>query len=218
MDLCQTHCKQVPDFSRASRSDLCHVGKSKSTHVAFLQFLPSGQYGLCFGYCFSGPLHLRSHYNRLPFVEFPQRRGSLLGACFRESLIFRLHSDIDQIHLSIEAQCGTACLPMGDCHNPTNFQIHIEWTVLSGQLCLTNSYGKNGNSRNWFSFQQIIPMVVTMSPKRLISRWGSPGKKRVQSCMLFYRLQYIPTPPFPEKMDGGRPIKTYGQGSLRHHT
>ena len=28
----------------------------------------------------------------------------------------RLHSEIDQIHLSIEAQCGTACLPIGDCH------------------------------------------------------------------------------------------------------
>ena len=24
---------------------------------------------------------------------------------------------IDQIHLSIEAHCGTTCLPMGDCHN-----------------------------------------------------------------------------------------------------
>ncbi len=38
------------------------------------------------------------------------------GVCFRESLVFRLYSEIDQINLSIEAQCGTACLPMGDCH------------------------------------------------------------------------------------------------------
>ncbi len=51
--LCQTHCKQVPDFSRATGSD-------KLAHVAFLQFLPLGQYGLCYGYCFSGPLPLRS--------------------------------------------------------------------------------------------------------------------------------------------------------------
>ncbi len=36
---------------------------------------------------------------------FPQRRGYLIGACFRESLIIRLHSEIGQIHLSIEAQC-----------------------------------------------------------------------------------------------------------------
>ncbi len=34
----------------------------------------------------------------------PQRRGYLLGACFRESLVIRLHSEIGQIHLSIEAQ------------------------------------------------------------------------------------------------------------------
>ena len=47
------HCKQVPDFSRPSGSDL--------THVASLQFLPSGQYGLCFGYFFSGPHPLCSH-------------------------------------------------------------------------------------------------------------------------------------------------------------
>ncbi len=50
---------------------------------------------------------LRSHFNSPP-----------LGICFRESLVCnRLHSEIDQIHLSIEAQCGTACLPMGDCHS-----------------------------------------------------------------------------------------------------
>ncbi len=33
-----------------------------------------------------------------------------------DGLVFRLRSEIDQIHLSIEAQCGTACLPVGDCH------------------------------------------------------------------------------------------------------
>ncbi len=27
-----------------------------------------------------------------------------------------LHSEIDQIHLSIEAQCDTTRLPLGDCH------------------------------------------------------------------------------------------------------
>ncbi len=120
VDLCQTHCKQVPDFSRPPGSDQVTWAKwansrrrytifgKAGTHVASLQFLPSGQYGLCFGYCFSGPLPLRSHYNSPP-----------LGVCFRESLVFRLHSDIGQIHLSIEAQCGTACLPMGDCHKVT---------------------------------------------------------------------------------------------------
>ena len=31
------------------------------------QFLPSGQYGLWFGYCFSGPLPLRSHKEQVTF-------------------------------------------------------------------------------------------------------------------------------------------------------
>ncbi len=69
----------------------------KLTHVASLQFLPLGQYGLCFGYCFSGLLTLHSH----------KGRGYLLGACFRESLVIRLYSETGQIHLSIEAQCGS---------------------------------------------------------------------------------------------------------------
>ncbi len=43
------------------------------TQVAFLQFLPSSQYGLCFGYCFSGLLPLRSHIEQVTFL------GSFLG-------------------------------------------------------------------------------------------------------------------------------------------
>ncbi len=38
VDLCQTHCKQVPDRK-------CY---RKWPHVASRQFLPSGKYGLCF--------------------------------------------------------------------------------------------------------------------------------------------------------------------------
>ncbi len=34
----------------------------------------------------------------------------------RESLVIRLYSEIGQIHLSIEAQCVTTLLPLGDCH------------------------------------------------------------------------------------------------------
>ncbi len=77
VDLCKTHCKQVPDF--------------------FPHFLPSGQYALCFGHCFLGPLPLRSHHGQV----------TLRGTCFRESLVVRLYSEISRIHLSIEAQCGT---------------------------------------------------------------------------------------------------------------
>ncbi len=73
--------------------------------IGFLQFLPTGQHGLCFGYLFSGPPTLHSLIHGPPF-----------GVRFQESLVIRLYSEIDQIHLSIEAQCGTACSPLGDCH------------------------------------------------------------------------------------------------------
>ncbi len=38
---------------------------------------------------------------------FPQVGGYLLGTFFRESLVMRLYSEIGQIHLSIEVQCGS---------------------------------------------------------------------------------------------------------------
>ena len=79
--------------------------KSIVNTIGYLQFLPTGQHGLCFGYLFQ----VRSLY--VPFINGPP-----LGVRFRESLVFRLHSEIDQIHLSIEGQCGTAHLPLGDCH------------------------------------------------------------------------------------------------------
>ncbi len=71
--LCQTHCKQVPDFSRLSQTpfivQLSVINHYKLTHIASLQFLPSGQYGLCFGYCFSGLLPLCSHKGEVTFLE-----------------------------------------------------------------------------------------------------------------------------------------------------
>ncbi len=70
LGLCQTHCKQVPDFSRLSKGDLitwASFGHYMLTLVASLQFLPSGQYWLCFGYCFSGSLPLRSYKEQVTF-------------------------------------------------------------------------------------------------------------------------------------------------------
>ena len=46
--------------------------------------------------------------------------GPPIGVLFGESLVIRLHSEIDQIHLSIEAQCVTTLLPLGDCHNKSD--------------------------------------------------------------------------------------------------
>ncbi len=52
--------------------------------------------------------------------------GPPIGVRFRESLVVRLHSEIDQIHLSIEAQCVTTLLPLGHCHRR---QISLQWAV-----------------------------------------------------------------------------------------
>ncbi len=57
---------------------------------------PTGVHGLCFGYCFSGPLPLRSLI-----------LGPLSRVHFGESLVVRLYSEIDHTYLSIEAQCVT---------------------------------------------------------------------------------------------------------------
>ncbi len=69
------------------------------------QFLPMGLHGLCFGFCFAGPLPLCSLTN-----------GPLFRVHFGESLVVRLYSEIDHLHLSIEAQCDSHLLPLGDCH------------------------------------------------------------------------------------------------------
>ena len=50
--------------------------KSQSILVASSSSLPTGQYGLCFGNCFSDPLPLRSHLNSPPF-----------GVCFGDSQV-----------------------------------------------------------------------------------------------------------------------------------
>ena len=73
--------------------------------IGSFQFLPTDLHGLCFGYCFSGPLPPRSLAN-----------GPPIGVRFQESLVIRLHSEIHQIHLGIEAQSVTTLLPLGDCH------------------------------------------------------------------------------------------------------
>ncbi len=70
-----------------------------------IQFLPMGLHGLYFGFCFAGLLPLRSLIN-----------GQLFRVHFRESLVIRLYSEIDHLHLSIEAQCVSHLLPFGDCH------------------------------------------------------------------------------------------------------
>ena len=93
--------------------------------VASLQFLPSGQYRLCFGYCFSGPLPLRSHNGQVPS---PQS--------------FSLYSEIGQIHLSIEAQCD---------HSDSGIGIGIRFQWFSGivELEPALNWSLLAQNQNW---------------------------------------------------------------------
>ncbi len=75
------------------------------SRIGTFHILPTGVHGLCFGSYFSGPLPLRSLLH-----------GPLSRVHFGESLVVRLYSDIDQIHLSSEAQCVSHHLPPVDCH------------------------------------------------------------------------------------------------------
>ena len=75
----------------AKRTNLCEAISSLTQHIAFI--LDTTLYTRT-GYFVLGPLPLRSHKDR-----------SHLWGHFWESLVFRLHSEIGQIHLSIEAQC-----------------------------------------------------------------------------------------------------------------
>ncbi len=100
--LCPGACDFPPQHAQGSHGQFGPI----TGFVGSFQFLPTGLHGLCFGYYFSGPLLLCSLTN-----------GPLFRVCFGESLVFRLYSEIDHIHLSIEAQCVSTLLPLGDCHS-----------------------------------------------------------------------------------------------------
>ncbi len=74
--------------------------------IGTFHILPTGLHGLCFGFCFAAPLPLRSLLH-----------GPLSRVHFGESLVVRLYSEIDHMHLSSEAQCVSHHLPQVDCHN-----------------------------------------------------------------------------------------------------
>ncbi len=127
MDLCQTHCEQVPEVAKVNK-------------IGFLQFLPMGQHELCFGYLFSGPLPLCSLII-----------GPPIGVSFRDSLVFRLYSEIDHIHLSSEAQCVSHLLPPGDCHNGRLLNTK---TYVCAKFCLF--YVENCTSLHRIIFTSVI--------------------------------------------------------------
>ena len=86
--------------------------------IGAFHILPTGLHGLCFGFWFAGPLPLRS-----------LSHGPLSRVHFRESLVVRLYSEIDHIHLSSEAQCVSHHLPQVDCHSSKLLLIFLSTTI-----------------------------------------------------------------------------------------
>ncbi len=84
MNLCQTHCKQVPDFSRPPGSGQSHISQ-------YNWLPPVPTYG-------STWVVLWLLFFRSAPSTFPTKRST-----HKRSLVIRLHSEIDQIHLGIEA-------------------------------------------------------------------------------------------------------------------
>ncbi len=64
---------------------------------------------------------LETPFGFQPIVDALTVNGPPIGVHFRESLVIRLYSEIDQIHLSNEAQCVIALLPLGDCHRDDGY-------------------------------------------------------------------------------------------------
>ena len=73
---------------------------------------------------------------------FPQRRGYLLGACFRESLVIRLHSELGQIHHSFcnwirilflvriwfsRGSSSPSYSGTGFCHQEAHYMVDWRW-------------------------------------------------------------------------------------------
>ncbi len=87
-------CGYSTYFAISACDGLCHLTKVMDrVGTPFVNLCQTtGLHGLYFDYCFSGPLPLCSLIN-----------GPPIGVRFRESLVIRLYSEIDQIHLGIEA-------------------------------------------------------------------------------------------------------------------
>ncbi len=89
-----------------------------------------GLHGLCFGFCFAGPLPLRSLLH-----------GPLSRVHFGESLVVRLYSKIDHIHLSSEAQCVSHHLPQVDCHTDGFTNLNNVRIRVIGWFCQDGMFG-----------------------------------------------------------------------------
>ena len=73
--------------------------------------------GTKFG-CSKSPLTLAEAIPVICFIAICESNGPLLRVRFGESLVFRLYTEIDHIHLSSEAQCVSHLLPPGGLPYP----------------------------------------------------------------------------------------------------
>ena len=100
-------------------------------------------YGTCFAVRICDGL-----YHFIFFIDCVGIRSLINGppirVRFRESLVLSLHSEIDQIHLSIGAQCVTTLLPLGDCHRGDQFFQRGDQNCLRVTEAGTRIFSQNG--------------------------------------------------------------------------
>ena len=92
----------------------------------------------------------------------------------------RLHSEIYQIHLSIEAQCGTALLPLGDCHTTFNgSKCYAGYILINRQRALRVHFiTKIWSCHNTFITNSITTKFLYLNALRLMTfftSWSSPN-------------------------------------------
>ncbi len=85
-----------------------------------------------------------------------------------------LHSEIDHIHLSIEAQCGTACLPTGDCHRgDCSYLCYTHLFIVCTNTLRIDSLGCRSNSSSGSMLIRQLTEVTLL--RRYYVYWPSWG-------------------------------------------
>ncbi len=149
----------IPFGSQPIRSALARHSGVQVPVVSF-HILPTGLHGLCFAFCFAGPLPLR-------FLS----HGPLSRVHFGESLVIRLYSEIDHIHLSSEAQCVSHHLPQLDCHK--NCQVDFDvgcQPIFNLALCWQTREKPGGGESypTWLSFGRSVRFDIWKRTVKLI--------------------------------------------------
>ena len=67
-------------------------------------------------------------------LPWDNKRSTLQGPFWGVPSRSRLYSEIDHLHLSIEAQCVSHLLPLGDCHTFTFALLNVNNKLLSSVI------------------------------------------------------------------------------------